>query len=70
MTVEWTTSPIVVEWTAVDDPTISFTVQPASSVVAAGTGDMTAAVYDPTGVTDDAFDLANQTGVLDAGTFT
>ena len=34
-----------------------------------GGGDMQTLTYDPTGVADDAFDIANQTGSLDAGTF-
>lgn len=35
----------------------------------AGSGDMSTLIYDPTGVYSNAFNLANQTGVLDAGTF-
>lgn len=36
----------------------------------AGTGDMTTLIYDPGGVSDDAFDLANMSGNLDGGVFT
>lgn len=38
-------------------------------LMAAATGDMSAAVYDPQGITADAFDLSNHTGNLDAGIF-
>jgi hypothetical protein len=34
-----------------------------------GAGDMFRAIYDPTSISDDAFDLANQFGILDSGTF-
>lgn len=36
----------------------------------AGTGDMQTLIYDPRGVSADAFDLSNLTGVLDGGVFT
>ena len=45
-------------------------VAPCSALPAGdGTGDMLVSVYDPTGVSDDAFDLANMVGNLDGGTF-
>lgn len=34
-----------------------------------GEGDMHSLIYDPTGVRDNCFDLANLSGNLDAGTF-
>lgn len=41
-----------------------------NDVVAGGGGDMHTTIYDPTGVADDAFDLANFSGNLDGGVFT
>ena len=34
-----------------------------------GTGDMHSLIYDPAGVRDNCFNLANMTGAFDAGTF-
>ena len=34
-----------------------------------GAGDMQSLIYDPTGVRDNCFNLANLTGNFDAGTF-
>lgn len=37
---------------------------------AASSGDMQALIYDPRGISDDAFDLSNLTGSIDGGVFT
>ena len=36
----------------------------------AGSGDMQSLIYDPRGIANDAFNLANLTGSLDGGVFT
>lgn len=41
----------------------------AIAALASGGGDMYTLVYDPRGISDDAFDLGNLTGNLDGGTF-
>lgn len=49
---------------------MSITAKTLEDAEVSGAGDMLQSVYDPTGVLDDAFDLANHNGILDAGVFT
>lgn len=48
---------------------IAATQGPSGPPGPAGQGDMSSLIYDPTGVRDNCFNLANMVGNFDAGTF-